>query len=31
MPPEGFEEPAAEPEPETLGAKIWRFILGCWA
>ncbi|MBK8988503.1 MAG: IPT/TIG domain-containing protein [Chloroflexi bacterium] len=28
MPPEGFEEPASEPEPETLGAKIWRFILG---
>jgi len=28
MPPEGFEEPAAEPEPETLGAKIWRFFLG---
>ena len=28
MPPEGFEEPAAEPEPETVSAKIWRFILG---
>ncbi|MCZ7669859.1 MAG: hypothetical protein M5U34_23110 [Chloroflexi bacterium] len=28
MPPGGFEEPPMESEPETIGAKIWRFILG---
>ncbi len=28
MPPEGFEPPTAEPQPETLGQKIWRVILG---
>ncbi len=28
MPLDGFDETATEPEPETWGAKIWRFILG---
>lgn len=28
MPPEGFEEPVPETQPETIGGKIWRFILG---
>ena len=28
MPLDGFDETMTEPEPETLGAKIWRFILG---
>jgi hypothetical protein len=28
LPPEGFEPPPAETQPETLGQKIWRFILG---